>query len=340
MFAQARLKLTAWYLLIIMLVSMVFSIVIYTVINREYSRIGRIQRLKLEHRLPGIQISPIPFVDPEIIEEARIRLLTVLVLANLGILAAAGFAGYFLAGRTLKPIGDMIDEQNRFITDSSHELRTPLTALKSEIEVNLRDRNLNLKQARRLLESNLEEVNNLQVLSDSLIKSTQLQKFNAISKFSELNLNTVLNLAIKKVAVLAKHKDIHIKNKAKDVNLEGDQQSLVTLFVVLLDNAIKYSPRGKEVSLTSEKKDDAVMISVVNEGIGISGEDLPHLFNRFYRADKSRTKVDASGYGLGLSIAKQIVEKHRGSIEVKSEAGKGSIFSILLPLLDVSARLV
>lgn len=327
MFQKARIKLTGWYLLIIMLISIAFSLAIYQVLTSELNRVERVQRLRQERS----RLLRVPSIDPEVIEETKNRLTAILALVNLGILALSAGAGYFLAGKTLKPIKEMVDEQGRFITDASHELRTPLTSLKSEIEVNLRDKDLNIRQARKLLESNLEEVNNLQYLSDNLIKLTQYEKSNG-SILEEINLSEVVIEAIKKVTNLAKNQNINIKNNIKDQKILGDKQSLIEMFVIFLDNAIKYSSKGKTVTLTSEKLDGWVEIQIKDQGFGVDEKDIPHLFDRFYRADKSRTKGDVSGYGLGLSIARQIVDKYHGSIKVESEVGRGTTFSIKLPL--------
>lgn len=326
MFQKARFKLTSYYLLIIMLISISFSIAIYQVLTTELSRVERVQRLRQERRFARM-----PAIDPEVIEETKNRLRAILILTNLGILAISAGAGYFLAGRTLKPIKEMVDEQSRFITDASHELRTPLTSLKSEIEVNLRDRNLSLINAKKLLQSNLEEVNNLQYLSDNLIKLTQYQKGNG-NNFEEIDLSEVVKEAIRKVANLAKNRRIVIKNGIKDHGLKGDKQNLIEMFVIFLDNAIKYSVTGKTIALTSEKRDGFLEIQIKDQGFGIDSSDIPHLFDRFYRADKSRTKSDISGYGLGLSIARQIVDKHHGSIMVESKMGHGTTFSVQLPV--------
>ncbi|MCX6782568.1 MAG: HAMP domain-containing sensor histidine kinase [Candidatus Levybacteria bacterium] len=333
MFTKTRFKLTAWYLLIIMLVSVSFSIAMYKVLTSELNRVERVQRLRQEGQLPEFrQRFPRIFIlDPQLIEETKDRLKTILLLVNLGILGTSSLAGYFLAGRTLKPIKDMVDEQNRFITDASHELRTPITSLKTEIEVNLRDKNLS-KDAKKLLESNLEEVNSLQSLSDNLIRLTQYQKTNGNIHFEELSLSEIVDGACKKVTNLAKHKSITIKNQVKDYSLEGDRQSLTELFVIFLDNAIKYSHKNTTVTLTSKKTDHSLAIEIKDEGVGIEQQDLPYLFDRFYRVDKSRTKTDVQGYGLGLSIAKQIVDKHNGSISVESKLGKGATFTIQLPM--------
>lgn len=316
-----------------MLISVSFSLAIYHVLTDELNRVERVQRLRQERRIfilaPG---SPrTPSIDPEVMEESKNRLKSILVLVNLGILGASSLAGYFLAGRTLRPISQMLDEQNRFITDASHELRTPLTSLKSEIEVNLRDKDLTLKTTKNLLQSNLEEVNNLQYLSDNLIKLTQYQKENAVS-FEAVNLKEVSGIAQRKVANLAKRKNIIIKNEVNDGEISGGWQSLIELFVVFLDNAIKYSPKGKTVTLTSRKIDRSIEVEIRDQGMGIEEKDIPHLFDRFFRADKSRTKAEAGGYGLGLSIAKQIVDKHQGSIRVESKLDKGSVFTLRFPL--------
>lgn len=320
MFRSARLKLTAWYLLIIMLISISFSLAIYRVLVTEFARVERVQRIR-RHLV----------IDPEVLKESQERLRVTLILINLAILGAAGVSGYFLAGRTLRPIQDMVDEQSRFITDASHELRTPLTSLKSEIEVNLRAKDLSLPDAKKLLMSNLEEVNNLQYLSDNLIKLTQFQTSSDRGTFERISLVEIFHEAQKKIANIAKHKNINIKNNIKDFSLDGDRQSLLELFVILLDNAIKYSPKGKSVTVTSKKTDHSVEIKFKDNGIGIDEKDIPHLFDRFYRTDKSRTKLEVGGYGLGLSIAKQIIEKHKGSIKVESELGKGTTFIINLP---------
>ena len=325
MFKKARLKLTAWYLLIIMLISLAFSIAIDHLLTLELTRVERVQRLRQERRIPRI-----PAIDPEVIEEPKNRLRINLILINLGILGAAGVAAYFLAGRTLKPIKNMVDEQNRFITDSSHELRTPITSLKTEMEVNLRDKKLN-KDTRKILESNLEEVNSLQSLSDNLIRLTKYQKTNDID-FKDISLTEIIEEACKKVTNLAKHKRITIENQVKEYSVKGDKLSLTEAFVIFLDNAIKYSHKNTKVILISKKTDHILAIDIKDEGIGIAEEDIPHLFERFYRVDKSRAKTDVGGFGLGLSIAKQIVNKHNGSISVVSNLGKGTTFSVKLPL--------
>ncbi|MCX6726144.1 MAG: HAMP domain-containing sensor histidine kinase [Candidatus Shapirobacteria bacterium] len=338
MFHLARIKLTAWYLLIIMLVSISFSIGIYRLTTAEIDRIEIGQRLRIER---GNMLNPPPdnfnqrslFLDPELIAESKDRLKIILAIINLVILGISTGGGYFLASRTLKPISDMLDEQNRFITDASHELRTPLTSLKTEIEVNLRDKKLDMITAKRLLKSNLEEVNNLQVLSDSLIKLAQYQKEEKKVVISKLDLKTITNKAIKKVNRLADNKKIVILNKVNSLSMEGNDLDLIELIVIFLDNAVKYSPEKSKITLSSEKKDDNIYIHVIDQGKGVDEKEIPNLFNRFYRSDKSRNKSNVSGYGLGLSIAKQITERYHGIIKAKNNTySKGMIFTVQFPI--------
>lgn len=327
MFQSTRLKLTAWYLCIIMLISIVFSVTIYRIVDSEIQRYVH----RIEHQRHDPFDSPPPLVTIQDLQESDQRLLITLLGINIGILVLSGAAGYFLAGRTLRPIKDMMDEQNRFITDASHELRTPLTSLKSEIEVYMRGNHHTANEADTLLKSNLEEVNNLQVLSDNLIQLAQSQKPNGNHIFTDVSLVTVIQTAAKKLNIAAKQKSITIESEIKDYSLYGDKESLIQLFSILLDNAIKYSPLKSKIKTTAKNIDHTVLITVVDQGIGIEKKDIPHIFDRFYRADTSRTKQVTSGYGLGLSIAKKIVNMHNGIITVKSEPGKGTTFTIHLP---------
>jgi signal transduction histidine kinase len=224
----------------------------------------------------------------------------------------------------------MMDEQNRFITDASHELRTPLTSLKTSIEVNLRNKNMTLVQAKKLIESNLEDVESLRILSDGLIRLTYYQKPNGNIIFEKVSVKDIVDNAMDKIKVIALDNKIKINSKIENLEINGDKKSLVELLVILLDNAIKYGKQNSAVKINASRIDSRVVISVSDEGIGIDEEDLPHIFDRFYRAEKSRSKKNTSGYGLGLSIAKKIVEIHNGLITIKSEKDKGTTFTVTL----------
>ena len=322
MFQLTRIKLTTWYLLIIMFVSILFSIAIYAGINREFTRFERLDKLRTE------RIIRQPRFDHAEFSASRNRLILNLIFINIAILIISGGAGYFLAGRTLRPIKKMVDEQNRFITDASHELKTPITALRSEIEVNLRNKNLTLEKAKNLLKSNLEETINLQVLSDSLLQLTQSQT--KIKDFKTVPLYLIVENAKKKIMSLAKEKNITIDTHLGKESVWGDEISLSQLFLILFDNAVKYSPHNTKITVTTENFGERLKIDISDEGVGIDKEDLPHIFERFYRVDKARSKK-IEGYGLGLAIAKKIVQEHNGLITVTNNKNKGTTFVVKLP---------
>lgn len=349
MFRSARVKLTAWYLLIIMVISLSFSGVIYRVLTLELDRVERTQRLRIERGLPE-RLRAIPFeqqdelprffqLDHAIIEEAKNRLVLFLALINLGILATSALAGYFLAGKTLAPIENSLEEQKRFVADASHELRTPLTALKTSMEVGLRDKKMSLDQARDLVKDNLEEINSLQSLSNELLSLTRYQSNGHSLSFKEVDISTIIEKAVKKVAALAKEKEIELKWEVRSGKLEsgsgkveGNEESLEEMVLIFMDNAVKYTPKGGKVEVSTVTGGKWLVIRIKDTGVGIAKEDLPHIFDRFFRGEQSRTKEKVSGFGLGLSLSKRIIEIHKGTVEVESVLGKGTTFAIRLPL--------
>lgn len=332
MFDQARLKLTLWYSLIIVTISLSFSFFIYQLLQNELKRIALVQQQRFYGDLvaPG---NPVPLVfDQEILDESRKRLVSILLLVNGAILVVGGGLGYLLAGETLKPIQDMVENQNRFISDASHELRTPLTALKSTMEVSLRDKNLTIAEARVLLKESIEEVDKLQRLSDNLLQLAKTKHPANRLVFEKIQLAKVVQQALKKVKPLAHTKEITLKTHSQLIQLEAQSESLIQSLVIMLDNAIKYSPEKSIVTITTKKTGSTAEIAITDQGVGITSKDIPHIFDRFYRTDSARSKPAVGGYGLGLSIAHQIISSHQGHIVVKSQPGRGTTFTVTLPL--------
>ncbi len=305
MFTKARTKLTLYYLAIIMAISLFFSFIIYQGATIELTRIENMQKI----RRPNSAF----LIDPDLIAETKSRIFFSLLTLNAFILCVSGVSGYFLSGKTLKPISEMMEEQKEFISNASHELRTPLASLKTEIEVGLRDKELKLKTAKDLIRSNLEEVNKMTQLSNYLLELNKFQNRSGNLKFSKVNLADI----VKETA--GKNK---VKFNLEKVIINGDKDSLTELSRILIDNAIKYSD-GKDVEIVTRKPG---ILEVKDKGIGISEKDLPHIFDRFYRGDKAMGK---DGYGLGLSIAKQIVDQHSAKIKVESKLSKGSTFKVI-----------
>ncbi len=299
LFNKARIKLTVVYLLIIMFISLFFSFNIYGIMSRELDRGRRMIRLPNQELMT---------------QEIKKIVTRQLVMTNLWILVLSSGVGYFLAGLTLKPIEEAMEEQKRFISDASHELRTPLTAIKTETEVALRDKKLDLKGAKKQLVSNLEETEKLKKLTDYLLRINK----NNSENMEEIDLKMIAQEVISKI----KHKIIL---NAQGTKILANKTAIEELLTILLDNAVKYSGKDGKISVTIKPH----LIEVKDNGMGIRESDIPYIFDRFYRADMSRTKNKIEGYGLGLAIAKNIVEAHKGKIEVESEVGKGSTFKVI-----------
>lgn len=347
-FNKARFKLTAFYLLIIMAISLSFSGFIYKSVTDEFRH--RLDMIENRLQLGPKNFAPLPQDTKEKIRiqesyflqdyyEARNAVLIVLTYTNGIIFVFSAIAGYFLAGRTLKPIEEAMEEQKRFISDASHELKTPLTSMQTAIEVTLRDKKLNLKDAKLALQENLTDIDQLRKLTENLLSLTRLQQISHAATTKNVDLTRTLKQSIKTLSPLAKNKKIKITLKSKPIKIIGEPQSLQKLFTTIIDNAIKYTPKNGKIEVDLSKTRRSARIIIKDNGSGIAKQDLPHIFDRFYRADQSRNKNDTNGFGLGLSIAKKIVELHNGSISVSSKtkqslpAGRqGTTFIIKLPL--------
>lgn len=294
--------------------------------------------------------TPSRYFFVEDFEEAKRRLLLNLLLINGAIFGVSALAGYFLAGKTLRPIENALEEQKRFVADASHELRTPLTALKTSMEVALRDKKMSLIQARDLIKDNLEDINSMQSLTNKLLSLANYQSNGHNLVFEEVEISEVIKDTYRKISPLAKEKDIEVNLKIKDQKLLANKESLKEMMLIFLDNGVKYTPTGGKVTVEGESNKRNFVIKVKDTGIGIAKEDLPHIFDRFYRADQSRSRShlrgdrlslrshdssdgeEIGGFGLGLSLAKKIIEIHKGTVEVASVLGRGTTFTIRLPL--------
>ena len=259
------------------------------------------------------------------------RVRTLLFVINSGILVTSAILAYWLAGKTLKPIQTMLSEQEQFISDASHELRTPITVLRTTLEVALRQERLPAAEARKLLKESLDEVIQLQALSGSLL---QLQAGTASPDGipEQLNLAPIIDAVLKKLTPLAAAKKISLTaEQVAEATVIGNSKQLQEIVTILLDNAIKYSGEKSKIHVITQVSKKSVVIAVHDTGIGIAPADLPHIFDRLYRADVARSREHVAGFGLGLSIAQTIAEAHHGKITVKSTVGTGSTFTLTLP---------
>lgn len=322
------LKLTAWYLGFIMLLSLTFSIFVYQVSLSELERGLRRPTTSGPMLYFGSESSYNAF-RLERLHQGEVNIRANLFTFNLIILVAGGGLSYFFARRTIRPIEEALEAQTRFTADASHELRTPLAVMQTETEVALRNKQLTISDARSVLKSNLEEVIRVRSLVDGLLRLAR--NSGAIEKAVKVDLAKAAAEALDRVEKPARAKSINLESELKKITVSGDRENIVELLVILLDNAIKYSASGKTVWLKTYSDGKQAVLMVADEGEGIESTQLDHIFERFYRADTSRSKQKVEGFGIGLSIVRQIAEAHGGLIEAHSELGVGSTFLVKIP---------
>ncbi|BAU05939.1 sensor histidine kinase [Fischerella sp. NIES-3754] len=262
---------------------------------------------------------------------AQLRLVLLLTVpVTLGVI---GLAGWYLGGIAMQPIRDSYDQLQRFTADASHELRSPLSAIISNAQYGLLSKSHDIEAQRQrfgkifdVAKSMNTLVNNLLLLARHAgrLSSESLQKVDLKSELVQIADEYTTQEA-------AKHLNLTYTLPTGSVIVLGDVGLLRQAVVNLLDNACKYSPAGGQVQLRLFTQSNWAVIEVIDNGIGIPEGDLPHIFERFYRVDKKRSRK-TGGYGLGLSIVQQIVSAHGGHISVKSVVEKGSTFQIILPL--------
>jgi signal transduction histidine kinase len=181
------------------------------------------------------------------------------------------------------------------------------------------------------LKSNLAEVDKMKYFTDNLLSLSRYEANGRELSLEKVDLAEAARQAIARNLSVALKKKIELKSDLTEVIVKGNPQSLVELISILINNAIKYSYKEKNISISLREGRKNAVIEIKDQGVGIAKKDIPHIFDRFYRSDISRSKVKVDGYGLGLSIAKSITDVHKGEIKVKSIVGKGSTFTVILP---------
>ncbi|NOZ57420.1 MAG: HAMP domain-containing protein [Calditrichaeota bacterium] len=300
------------------------------------------------------------------------RLIVSLLIAAPVALLLAGFTGYWLADRALRPVevirsraesisqanlaarvpvpgrGDelsrlaetfnaMLDRleaafkaQQRFIADASHELKTPIAILRARWENEINDADLP-QEVRTQLTRDVEELARLNKLVEDLLLLTRADEGKIPLAREPVSLDELLNSLLEDARTLASGKEQKIHTEITTCGtVQGDRNRLYQLFLNLVDNAVKYSQPGATIRITCERRGARVVVAVQDDGPGIPPEDLPLIFDRFYRVDKSRSR-ELGGSGLGLSICKWIAEAHGGSITVQSQPGQGTRVEVSLP---------
>ena len=236
--------------------------------------------------------------------------------------------------QTLERLEVLFTSQQRLLTDVSHELRTPLTVIKGNVDLMRRMKEIDPES----LASMYEEVGRLTRLVGGLLLLAQAESGELALNMGRVEMDALLMEVFQEMRVLAGNRVfLHIK-EIDQLEIQADRDRIKQVLLNLVGNAIQYTPQGGEVLLSLAKVGNQARIIVRDTGPGIPAEDLPHIFERFYRAEKSRTRSKSGGFGLGLSIAQWIVENHKGWIEVESKEGEGTTFTIWLPLFGQGER--
>lgn len=256
----------------------------------------------------------------------------VVLLCLVCIMLAAG-GGYYMADKNIKPLEVLFKREHEFAADASHELRTPLTVLSLGVESLQNDDDSKLSVfAKDVLHDMRHETVYMSGLIEALLSLARGDEESMALKKEKLDLTELASKVCRKMQPLAVKKGLKLQTDfaAQKVCILGDKSKIEQLLIIFIDNAIKYSESGTITAVVEAESMHAV-IKVIDEGIGISESDAEKIFERFYRVDKARSRA-IGGFGLGLSIAKIIVQRHGGTVSVKPRSPHGSIFTVRLPL--------
>ncbi|PWH12189.1 MAG: hypothetical protein DDG60_14195 [Anaerolineae bacterium] len=231
--------------------------------------------------------------------------------------------------RTFERLETLFTAQQRFLADVSHELRTPLTVIKGNADLIRK-----IGPDEESLDSIKDEADRLTRMVEDLLLLAQAESGKLPLNLRTVMLDELLTDVLQEMRVLAGDK-VHLKlTEIDQITLTADRDRLKQVFINLIANAIHYSPIGGDVYIGLSRSQETARVIIRDMGPGIPAKDLPHIFDRFYRGEKSRTRSKTSGFGLGLSIAYFIVDAHGGRIEVNSQEGRGTTFAVYLPLTE------
>jgi heavy metal sensor kinase len=231
----------------------------------------------------------------------------------------------------LSRLDQSFEAMRRFVADASHELRTPLSVIRGEADVAL-SQERGAAEYRQSLAIVLDESRRISRLVDDLLNLARADSRHVRLEIEEFYLNDLLAECCRSVQSMAAAKGVEVECRAgdQDVTFRGDEELLRRMVMNLVENAIRYTPAGGRVSVALEVAGARVLVRIADTGVGIAPEMVPHVFDRFFRADPARSRQNG-GFGLGLAIVKWIAESHQGAVELTSEVGSGSTFTVTLP---------
>ena len=274
-------------------------------------------------------------IEPEQEDLAQLR--NILIIVALVSLLPAISGGYFISGRVLRPIKAAVDSQRAFIADASHELRTPVAVVRTNAELlerRLASGKIGQSEGDLLAVTDiLSETERLAKMVTQMLTLAQADAGQSAIKRSDVDLDEVSLDVVRSMRAIADAKGVALSlQNGGPVWVNGDRDRLREVIVAVLDNAVKYTPSGGRIDMRVARYHRKALITVSDSGPGIPAESLAHIFERFYRVDRARSR-DEGGTGLGLAIARHIVEAHGGEISIESKVGTGTTVTIELRLL-------
>lgn len=322
-FTKTRVMLSLWYCGILLFIILAFSIALYTTETRNFARVvlARDYGSHLPTSLSRFELRELALQ----VRVLRASFVTDIILIDAIVLFVGGCLSYVLAGKTLMPIQKALMQQKAFLADVSHELRTPLASMQTAAEVVLRSRDKTKDDYRKVVEQTYVEIKRLSQMATDLLLLSRFDARNIALDFKKISLSAIVKQSIDQLQPLALKKQLSIDAQIKEhVQITADEGRIKQLFLIFLDNAIKFTPRGGKVTITLTASPRAIL-RIADTGEGITKYELEHIFDRFYQADHSRS---SSGAGLGLAIAKSIADLHSAIIHVDSTPKNGATFTI------------
>ncbi len=294
---------------------------------------GRVRAVSMPMRESGEVVGTIQYARSlKGVQQTIGRLVLVLLPLTLGGLGAALLGGLYMAGRAMRPARESFEKQRTFVADASHELKTPLTLIRADAEVVLYRGNLN-EEDRKLVEHALGETDRMGALLSDLLLVARLDAGKLEMSEKPFDLTTVVSEEAERFEARADGESVRLDVQIPDeLPVHGDPKRTGQILAVLLDNAVRYTPSGGRIVVGGRLRDDRVEASVADSGPGIAPEQLPRVFDRFYRAEVSRTRGEAGvGTGLGLAIARGLARAQGGDLTAANAKEGGAVFSLRLP---------
>jgi signal transduction histidine kinase len=260
------------------------------------------------------------------------HLIRILIALSVLFLAVSAVLGHVMSGRAMVPISRSFERQRQFVADASHELRTPISIIHASLEVIEAEEGDRMQPfSRQVLDDMKDEVQRMSSLAGHLLALARADTGKLQLRMESFDVREELETLMRKTQPLAAAKNLQLSLEADaGLRIQADRERFRQLAVILVDNAIQYTPDHGQIRIAAGRQDARLVLSVSDTGIGIPKEKLEDIFERFYRADASRSHTKGNA-GLGLSIAKWIAESHGGTITAESEPGQGSTFTLVIP---------